>query len=140
MMQGWVRTEPEPVLVGLRCRVCGTYRFPPGCAWCPNPGCGSEDLEPAGLSRRGRIWSYTDARYQPPAPYVPASEPYEPFAIAAVALEKERMVVLGQVAAGFGVADLRVGQEAEVVVEPLPGGPDGTLVWRWLPLEAADER
>ena len=28
------------------------------------------------LSRRGRVWSYTDARYQPPPPYVPATDPY----------------------------------------------------------------
>ena len=55
------------------------------------------------------MWSYTDARYQPPPPYVPGAEPYEPFALAAVELEAEGLVVLGQVAAGYGVVDLTVG-------------------------------
>ena len=40
------------------------------------------------LSRRGTIWSYTDARYQPPPPYVPPPGDYEPFALAAVELDE----------------------------------------------------
>ena len=48
------------------------------------------------LSRRGRIWSYTDARYQPPPPYV-AADPYVPFCLAAVELAAEKLVVMGQV-------------------------------------------
>jgi uncharacterized OB-fold protein len=89
-------------------------------------------METVPLSRRGRVWSYTDAQYQPPAPFVPAHDPFEPFAIAAVELEAERIVVLGQVASGFGVGDLHVGSEVELVVEPLD--PSGALVWKWRPL------
>ena len=82
------------------------------------------------LSRRGRVWSYTDAQYQPPAPYIPRTDPYEPFALAAVELP-EGLVVMGQVADGLGVADLSVGAEVELVVEPLT---EDTVIWRWRPL------
>jgi uncharacterized OB-fold protein len=80
------------------------------------------------------VWSYTDAQYQPPPPYVPASDPYEPFALAAVELP-EGIVVLGQVAAGYGVADLAVGREVELVVEPLYADETGVrTIWRWKPV------
>jgi hypothetical protein len=134
VIEGWFTTGEEPALLGKRCGACGTYVFPPLAASCPNPACGAADLELVPLSRTGRIWSYTDAHYQPPAPYVSVSDPYVPFAIAAVELEREQMVVLGQVADGYGTSDLAVGDEVELVLEPLDVR-DGTplLVWRWRP-------
>jgi uncharacterized OB-fold protein len=128
----WFRTEPEPALMGSRCEACASVFFPPVAeeSFCRNPACAGTSFSPAPLSRRGRVWSYTDARYQPPAPYVATTEPFEPFALAAVELP-EGLTVLGQVAAGYGVGDLAVGAEVEVVVEPL----DGDLqVWRWRPV------
>jgi hypothetical protein len=83
--------------------------------------------------------SYTDARYQPPPPYIPRhaeGEDYQPFALAAVELDGEGIVVLGQVADGFGVDDLTIGAEVELVVEPLhtDAATDTTyLTWRWRP-------
>jgi uncharacterized protein len=138
MIEGWFTTGDEPALLGKRCTVCGTTAFPPTIRWCPNPGCASDDLEEVALSRRGKIWSYTDARYQPPPPYVPTTDPYEPFAIAAVELAAERIVVLGQVAQGFGLDDLKVGGEAELVVETLEVS-DGIerLIWRWRPVRSS---
>lgn len=89
------------------------------------------------LSPRGRVWSYTDAQYQPPAPYVPATDPFEPYALAAVELP-EGLVVLGQVAEGYGVADLTVGDEVELVVETLYADEAGErTVWRWKPVAVA---
>ena len=84
--------------------------------FCRNPACDGEEFETVELSRRGTVWSYTDAQYQPPPPYVPRTDPYEPFALAAVELA-EGITVLGQVADGYGVEDLRVGAEVELVVE-----------------------
>ena len=83
----------------------------------------------------------TDARYQPPPPYVPRADPYEPFALAAVELDAEGIVVLGQVADGYGVDDLSVGAPVELVVEPLYTDGDGIerTVWRWKPVAAAGE-
>ncbi len=136
-IEGWFTTGPEPALIGSRCTGCGCVFFPPTAgegAYCRNPVCESESFDQVELSRRGRVWSYTDAQYQPPPPYIPTTEPFEPFALAAVELP-EGLVVLGQVAGGYGVADLRVGQEAEVVVETLYTDDDGDrTVWRWKPV------
>ena len=110
-----------------------------GRGFCRNPGCAGEEFEPAELSRRGVVWSYTDAQYQPPPPYVPATDPFEPFALAAVELP-EGLVVLGQVAEGYGVADLHVGGEAELVVETLYTDETGDrLIWRWKPVTEMGE-
>jgi uncharacterized OB-fold protein len=119
-----------PALLGSRCTECGTYAFPAERSFCRNPDCGSTAFETVELSRRGRIWSYTDARYQPPPPYV-AADPYVPFCLAAVELAAEKLVVMGQVVAGITVDDLTVGDEVELVM-------DGTdyLVWKWRPLQA----
>ena len=127
-VEGWFTTGAEPALTGSACTTCGTVFFPPTAAgFCRNPGCAGEEFEPRPLSRRGTIWSYTDAQYQPPPPFVPPTDPFEPYALAAVEL--------GQVAHGYGVGDLRVGAEVELVVETQHAGADGdTLIWRWLPL------
>ncbi|HET9731155.1 MAG TPA: OB-fold domain-containing protein [Acidimicrobiales bacterium] len=132
VIEGWFTTGEEPALIGRRCPECATYQFPPTGQWCPNPVCPSDVMEEVELSRTGRVWSYTDAQYKPPAPYVAMTEPFEPFAIAAVELERERIMILGQVASGFGVADLSVGATVELVVEPLD--PSGALVWKWRPV------
>jgi uncharacterized protein len=131
-VEGWFTTGPEPALVGSRCTTCATVYFPPlgERGFCRNPACDGESFASTELGRRGRIWSYTDAQYQPPAPYVAATDPYEPFALAAVELP-EGLVVLGQVAQGYGVADLRVGAEVELVVETLH---DELSIWRWKPV------
>ncbi|WP_408898412.1 Zn-ribbon domain-containing OB-fold protein [Nocardioides sp. R1-1] len=140
-VEGWFTTGEEPRLLASRCTTCSNVVFPPvsvdaGAAsfFCRNPACDGQEQDTVELSRRGRVWSYTDAQYQPPAPYVPASDPFEPFALAAVELP-EGIVVLGQVAQGYGVADLRVGAEAELVVETLNVDETGERsIYRWRPV------
>ncbi|WP_134739770.1 OB-fold domain-containing protein [Nocardioides sp. 503] len=133
-IEGWFTTGADPALLGTRCTTCTTVFFPKADGFCRNPACSGETFEEVALSRRGVVWSYTDAQYQPPPPYVPATDPYEPFALAAVELP-EGLVVLGQVAQGYGVADLRVGQEAELVVETLYTDETGDrTIWRWKPV------
>lgn len=139
-IEGWFTTGPEPALVGSRCASCGTVAFPREHGFCRNPACSGEAFEDVELSRRGRIWSCTDAQYQPPAPYVPASEPYQPFAFAAVELP-EGLVVLGQLAHGVGVRDVGVGDQVELVVERAWTDEDGTdrLMWKWRPTGLSTE-
>jgi uncharacterized OB-fold protein len=138
-VEGWFTTGPEPALLGTRCTTCGTVFFPRADGFCRNPGCDGEEFAETELSRRGTIWSYTDAQYQPPPPYVPSADPYIPFALAAVELP-EGLVVLGQVAEGYAVADLRVGAEAELVVETLYVDETGDrTVWRWKPVTEMGE-
>ncbi|MCL2544075.1 MAG: OB-fold domain-containing protein [Nocardioidaceae bacterium] len=137
-VDGWFTTGDDPRLLAARCAECGDLAFPPppadAATYCRNPRCSGETTEPAELSRRGRIWSYTDAQYQPPAPYISATEPFEPFALAAVELP-EGLVVLGQVAVGHRVADLAVGAEVELVVETLYADETGErTIWRWRPV------
>jgi uncharacterized OB-fold protein len=155
-IEGWFTLdEASPSLIGSRCKVCRTYVFPPATIACPNPDCDTisskEDssntdssdtgsFDSVELSQRGRIWSYTDARYQPPPPYV-ATDPFEPFCLAAVELAEERLVVLGQVVSGFTVDDLRVGMEVELVLAPLHDGGaqsadmENVVIWKWRPVE-----
>lgn len=131
---GWFRTEPEPALLGSRCTTCGTIAFPKASSFCGNPACAGEEFTEQPLSRTGRVWSYTDAQYQPPPPYLPTSDPYVPFALAAVELP-EGLVVLGQVADGYGVKDLKVGAAVELVVESLYSDEQGERsIWRWKPV------
>ena len=138
-IEGWFTTGAEPALLGTRCTSCGTVFFPRAAGFCRNPGCGGENFEETELSRRGSVWSYTDAQYQPPAPYIARTDPYEPFALAAVELP-EGLVVVGQVADGYGVADLRVGGEVELVVETLYTDDTGDrTIWRWKPVTEMGE-
>lgn len=137
-IDGWFTTDDPPHLLGTRCDACGTSFFPREEVLCRNPACRSTDLSEVQLSRTGKIWSYTSAGYQPPEPYVPVTDPFEPFAIAAVHLQQEDMVVLGQVADGYPVEVLSVGDEVELVLEPLftEDGVDH-LVWKWRPTALA---
>ena len=59
-----------------------------------------------------------------------------PYAVAAVELEREKMIVLGQVVTGIGVEQLRAGQAMELVVEAVPDStaPEGKLAWKWRPV------
>jgi uncharacterized protein len=137
-IEGWFTIDDEPVLLGNRCTTCGTVFFPKASFFCRNPACSGEEFAETRLSRRGRIWSFTDAQYQPPPPYLPRSEPFEPFALAAVELAEEQMVILGQVADGFSVSDLSVGQHVELVVEPLYSDDEHDyLVYRWKPIDGS---
>jgi uncharacterized protein len=134
-VDGWFTIDDQPALLGNRCTSCGTVFFPKASFFCRNPDCSGAEFTEQPLSRRGRIWSFTDAQYQPPPPYLPRTNPFEPFALAAVELADEQMVVLGQVAEGHSIGDLTVGQEVELVVEPLYSDDDHDyLVYKWKPV------
>ncbi|WP_141209142.1 Zn-ribbon domain-containing OB-fold protein [Streptomyces griseorubiginosus] len=140
MVTGWFTGDgADFTLLGTRCSACASVFFPREDGRCRNPGCDGGDLAEIPLSRRGRIWSYTDSRYRPPSPYVTDPElPWEPCTLIAVELAAERIVVLGQAVPGVTVADLTVGAEVEVVPGVLH--EDGETVfttWRWRPTGVA---
>jgi uncharacterized protein len=148
-IEGWFTipddgSDDAPALIGTRCSGSGTYFFPPERVMSRAPGFADAELQDVTLSNRGRLWSYTDANYQPPEPYVPVTDPHVPFCIAAVELEAERLVVLGQVVAGVTVDDLQVGMEMELVLDTLFDEPDGDggtteyVIWKWRPAGASD--
>ncbi|MDG2906227.1 MAG: benzoylsuccinyl-CoA thiolase, partial [Acidimicrobiales bacterium] len=73
--------------------------------------------------------------YPPPPPFV-LTEPYQPVVVAAVELEVEKMVVLGQVTPGWTVDDLRVGDQVELALGVLYEDDDHEyLTWQWRPFD-----
>lgn len=129
-LEGWFTLDRKaPHLLGTRCKSCGTYYFPKLKTFCRNPACESDAFEDVQLSRTGKLWSCTNAAYAPPEPFV-AKEPFAPFAIAAVELKTEKMIVLGAVVDGVKVSDLRAGMTMELALEPLA---DGKLIYKWKP-------
>lgn len=138
-IEGWYTMDAEhPHLLGSCCTRCGTYYFPKHISYCKNPACDNDQFDEVQLSRTGKIWSYTNACYKPPEPFV-AADPFEPYAIAAVELEKEQMIILGQVVEGVAVEQLKVGQQMELVLQTLHMDGDIEKVsWKWKP-QAGEE-
>lgn len=135
-IDGWFTMDDRPHLIGTRCSDTGSYFFPPERTASRAPGATADaTLDDVELSRTGRLWSYTNAGYPPPEPYIPVTDPFEPFWIAAVELETEKMTVLGQVVDGVGVDDLTVGMEMELVLDVLYSDDDNDyMIWKWAPV------
>lgn len=133
-VEGWYSLDADNFhLIGSCCKACGTYYFPKLATFCKNPSCDSEEFDEVPLSNEGKIWSYTNSCYQPPLPYVSA-EPFEPYTLAAVKLEKEQMIVMGQVADGYTVDDLKVGDDMVLVLDTLHETEDeAKTIWKWKP-------
>jgi uncharacterized protein len=133
-IDGWFDLSAK-ALVGTRCTGCGSYFFPPERSFCRNPACSSVDLDEVALSRRGKVWSFSVNHYAAPAPYV-GKDPFEPYTVVAVELTEEQMVVLGQLAEGADPAQLAIGDEVEIVIEPLFTDEEGQehIVWKWTPV------
>jgi len=136
-IEGWFTTdEDKPHLLGSQCADCKSYFFPKESLYCRNPSCTGSEFDDVSLSRTGTVWSFTEHYYQPPPPYMSA-DPFEPYTIAAVELAEEKMVVLGQVAAGVSHSELKAGMPVELVLETLYEDDDSEyLVWKWKPLAA----
>jgi len=129
-ISSWFDDGPEPTLLGLQCTTCGNKVFPPRAILCPNPACSGTDFQSVPLGRFGKLWSFTDAQYAPPPPYPAATGEYEAFALVAVELDEEKMIVLGQAVPEVNLADLSVGMPMELTTGTLA---DGTVVWKWKP-------
>jgi uncharacterized OB-fold protein len=91
-------------LLGSKCQACGEYFHPPRVV-CAN--CYSEDLQEVGLSRRGRIYTYTIGRVAYPGTPVTA-----PFITAQVELP-EKLQVLSLIT-GLEINKVKIGMEVEL--------------------------
>jgi uncharacterized OB-fold protein len=127
MPDDWFEAEPHPHLIGSRCSSCGSFAFPPETFACRNPACGAPSPETVPLSTTGTIWSYAVNHYPPPPPGLADG----PYAVAAVHLAREQMVVLGRIADGVDLDSLSVEQDVEIVIEPIVPGEEQT--WKWRP-------
>jgi uncharacterized OB-fold protein len=133
-VEGWFTMDDgEPHLLGSRCKDCGTVFFPKASLFCRNPNCTGTEFEEAPLSRVGKLWSFTNNCYAAPAPFI-APDPFVPYAIAAVELAEEGMVVLGQMVEGTETSDLKAGMDVELVLEKLYEDDEAEyMVWKWKP-------
>ena len=105
-VEGWfTMDEAAPALLGARGAETGSYFWPTALAVSANPAAPGEEREPVELSRTGRLWSWTTNHYAPPEPYV-SPDPFVPYTVCAVELEREQMVVLGPLATGADPAAL----------------------------------
>ena len=130
--------EAAPALLGARGVETGSYFWPTALAVSGNPSAPGEEREPAALSRRGTLWSWTTNHYAPPEPYV-SPDPFVPYTVCAVELDEERMVVLGGLATGADPAQLEVGMAMELVLGPLYEDDDHEyVVWQWAPSAPAN--
>lgn len=119
-------TMPEdgspPRLIGCRCAACGETFFPRR-AFCAH--CSSDRLEDVLLSRRGTIHTYTIVRQQ-----LPGSAMTPPYAIVNVRLPEG--VTVQSVMTDCDPADVRIGQEVEVVVRKIMENEAGEDVVNFL--------
>lgn len=73
-------------------------------------------------------------------PFVVPEGGFQPFAIAAVELADEGLVILGQLTPGATVHDIKVGDEVELTVGTLFSDDDNDYqVWRWAPVARKGE-
>jgi uncharacterized protein len=140
-VDGWFTLdELAPQLIGARGKESGSYFWPTAIATSGNPSALGEEREPALLSRRGRLWSWTTNHYAPPEPYV-APDPFVPYTVCAVELETERMVVLGQLAANVDADGLELDMEMELVLGSLfEDEAHEYVVWQWQPAHQGGTR
>jgi uncharacterized OB-fold protein len=125
--------EAAPALLGARGTESGSYFWPTAIAVSGNPSAPGEPREPASLSRRGTLWSWTTNHYAPPEPYV-APDPFVPYTVCAVELDAEKMVVLGGLATGADPTQLELGMAMELVLGPLYEDDEHEyVVWQWAP-------
>jgi uncharacterized OB-fold protein len=134
-IEGWFTLDDAaPALLGARGAESGSYFFPTAVAVSGNPNTPGEAREPAELSRTGRVWSWTTNHYAPPEPYV-APDPFVPYTVVAVELDREQMVVLGLLADGVDPDGLEVGTPVELVLGPLYEDDEHEyVVWKWRPV------
>ena len=114
--------------------MCSTVVFPPHNSTCPNPDCDSDSLTPTELSRRGRIWSYTENRCTRRPRRMSQPIRSSRCTLAAVELADEGIVVLGQVAKGVRASELHVGMEMQLELDTLYRDDEHEyLVYVWAP-------
>ena len=135
-VEGMFTMDPAtPTLIGGKSRSSGSYYFPKDLAGNDPEATSNESREEVVLSREGKVWSYTSADYPPALPYIITEEPFKPFVIAAVELEKEGMVICGQMMPGIQISDMEVGMNVQVALDVLcEDGEYQYMVWKWEPV------
>lgn len=121
----------NPTLIGGKGTTSQSYYFPKDLSG-GDPKCVNDELrEEVYLSSTAKIWSYTSANYPPTLPYQ-IKEPFEPFLICAALLQKESLVICGQMMPGVGIDDLEVGLDVKLALDVLFEDDEYEhIVWKW---------
>lgn len=130
-VEGWFTwpVSPAPHLLGSKCKGSGDYFFPP-VSVSANPNHIGGEVEEVKLSRKGTLHTYTVNMFPPPPPYV-AADPFVPFGVAVIKLEKEKMMVTGMMSADTDLDKIEIGMEMELVLEQLYIDEEGNEVIGW---------
>jgi uncharacterized OB-fold protein len=106
-------SEKEARLVGVHCRACGKYAFPPRplCIFCH-----SKDVEKTHLSPKGRLHSFTIC-------HIPVPQMHSPYAVGYVDLP-EGVRVFSQLE-NWADGALRVDMDMELVIGRIKTDPEG---------------
>ncbi len=133
-IDGWFATDDagEPYLIGGKCTSAAPTSSRRARTTAPTRPATATIWPRCRCRAAGTLWSYTENQYAPPPPY-PSPDPFEPFALAAVELADEGLIVLGKVVEGTLAADLKVGMEMELTTMPLYTDDDGVerIVYAW---------
>ncbi len=115
----------EGVLMGFRCRDCGSHVFGPA-TYCQ--GWTSTELEPVELSKQGILFSYTVVRI--PSPGWPGPVPY---VLAQVELPEGPQVLAELI--DCPEDSLKIGIAVELVLQPVSAheGDTEKAVFKWRP-------
>lgn len=100
--------EKGPFLIGGKCKACEAVIFPRQTI-CPR--CTGEDIEEIHLSRKGKLYTYTEVHNKPPD-YGGGI----PYCIGRIKLP-EGVFILSQLKAN--IRDLRIDMDMELIVEPI---------------------
>lgn len=109
--------DDRPRLLASRCLDCGNHMFPQqaGCS-----RCSGSSTEPVELGRRGTLWTWTVQAFPPKAPPFAGSddpEVFEPFGVGYLDIDGKLLVESRLSLAD--PADLEIGMELELIIEPL---------------------
>ena len=129
---GLFTEDPEPRLIGSRCRDCGVMTFPTQ-ADCPR--CNGDGMDEALFDRRGTLWTFTVQNFIPKSPpyaIVETEDTFVPYGVGYVEFDGQARVE-GRLTEN-DPAKLRIGMEMETVVIPLT---DDTLTFAFKPVEVA---
>jgi uncharacterized OB-fold protein len=122
--EGLWTSDEKPQLIGSQCTHCGEVFFPERgnglCSYCQSAG-----LREIKLSSKGKIYSYTVVMQRPPG-YYKAEVPY---AIGFVELPEG--IRVETLFTGCDLEDLRVGMDAEMLIDKLHEEEDGTEVYTY---------
>ena len=111
----------KPQLIGSQCNKCGEFFFPlKENGLCSN--CQSTDMREVKLSSRGKIYSYSVIMQRPPVYY----KGEVPYAIGFVELPEG--VRVETLFTGCNLEDLKVGVEAEMLIERLHEDEEGNEI------------